>query len=292
MITKKDDIADMIKSAVSESGKPSKEIIEENSYKVKTSVVKSGKKTVDFDDGPVRQFKGIKENLAEWTSRDFALYIKAKYKKTFKSDWEPTVVNVTVNINAIKEGVYNVMGFCDNVVLKEYEDYFFSKWAVFHRNKSNNILYINRFKQQDALVDFAEHYDYNASIKKYKKITPNLEAELKEEDLRNSYLLGTNNLVLDYGIVISCNWLMMKNKMSLKHAANEVAKSAYKLFLDGLIERVLDNTKKYSPYPDWMVFQQPSVILSALSKKTGKDLNIDVSFSKKVTNYNFLKEKK
>ena len=80
--------------------------------------------------------------------------------------------------------------------------------------------------------------------------------------------------------------------MPLKSAANEVAKSAYKLFSDGLIDKVLDNTKKYSPYPDWVVFKQPSVILLALGKKIGKDLNVDVSFLKKVTNYNFLKEKK
>jgi len=291
MNKKKNDVVDLIKNAISTSS--IKDVIDENSYQVKQSYVKSSGKIVDFNGEHKRKLSGIRTNLAEWNNRDFSLYMKKKYKESFKVEWQPSIINITVNINSMKQAVYDIVGFCDNVTLKEYIDSFFAKWASFYTSRSEGVLYVNQFKQSDAIVDFASRYDRNEALQKYK--SENKKEKVTESSLDNmekSYLLGLDNFVLDYGVVFACNWLMIKKSKSRSIVANEVARSLYKLYNNKSLDNALKNTEKYSPYPNWMPFKQHDVILTALGKKIEKSFSLNIEYLKGITKYDFIKEKR
>jgi hypothetical protein len=93
-------------------------IVKEN---VESGVALTGKiKGVEaISYGDIRKIKGeIKSNLADWTNRDFALYIKNKYEEKYSADWGLNVVGVVTYIGRIKQSILDNLGFCDNIVFK------------------------------------------------------------------------------------------------------------------------------------------------------------------------------
>ena len=290
---KKKNVKNILIDAVKNTNlKCSKDLIKENSYKVKSSeIVSKGPRIVNFDDG-VRRVDNIKINLAEWTNRDFGLYVKQQYYKKFKHEWSPTATNITIYFNNIKEAVNDIVGFCDNIVMKEYIDYFFSKWAEFYRDKSKNILYLNSFKKPDAISDFYSIYNYTNSIKKYtEKKEVSTDIILTEDILNKSYLLGIQNFILEFGLIIPCCWLINRLNYNIKSSVNMVAKAFLVSCKKNNDKEVLKNTKKYEPYPNWFPFKKYEVILLAVEKKTKNKIELSVAFNDTQDKYDFLRRK-
>jgi len=270
--------------------KSSAELIKEHSYQANKSQVLPVKnekaKVVKFK---TKKKNGIKSDLEEWNNRDFAIYILSQYSRKYKHNWLPSISSLALQSGRIKEAVHDVLGFCDNLVFKDYIDYFFKNWADYYKRRAGNVLYISSLRGNESVVEFSGKYKYQDSLRNYAQGNKEEQRQCAEIDLYNSYLLGDENFISDYGIVLTCNWLVRKRDYDFKKAASYVAKAFLKIFNKGRAETVIKSTIKYSPYPSWFIFKKYNIILQAVSKKTGKEIQMKIEFTDD-SKFIFLKE--
>lgn len=290
MIDKEQQVKDILIKSIRKTSLPS--LVDEHSYKTKKSQVISAKKEkakVAKFDGPKRK-NHIKDDLAEWNNRDFSIYILSKYNKKYKDNWLPSIANIAVQLDRIKESIHDILGFCDNIVFKDYIDNFFSNWSDYYRRRANNVLYLSHLRGKESINEFVDKYNYQNSLKRHSTLSKSKkQKECVDIDLDNSYLLGDKNFVSDYGIILTCNWLIMRKKYDIRKAANYVARAFLKLFKKGMADLSIKSTVKYSPYPSWFVFKKYRVILQAVKRKTNKEINMDIEFIEN-DKFCFLKE--
>jgi len=235
------------------------------------------------------------DDVTNWTNKDFSFYIKKIYLKRYNEDWIPTVLNLQVYMNRVKEDLQNVLGFCDNIAFKDYVDYLFGNWLDSVREKSKGDVYISALRDEKAMVDFVSSYDYPQRVKFYLKKTDDSSSKNESPammEMEQSYLLGIENLVMEYGIVLSVNFLHFYHDFGVREAANSVAKAFFVLYSKGKWEKAKEATVKNSPYPNWFKFKKYEAILDAINKKIDTPVTLDVVFNDNKENYDFLRSAK
>jgi len=289
-MTKKQKIEKLLTEAVKNNNADN--VISRNSHTVSISEVEDGSnaKIIGFDRRKKKY--DLRTNIVEWTNRDFAIYMKHKYYERYKENWDSNVINITVYIDKIKDEVENIYGHCDNIIMRDYIVFFFDRWADYFKNKNKNkLLYKKNFKSEDVLKDFVEHYDYKGSVDKIlnKEKEFCTEDKFNNEVMEKSYLLGDSNFVLEYGIILSVNWLILIRGYGLKDAVNYVANAFYKLYKKKVAKKVLSNTKNFCPYPNWFIFKNYDIIIEVLNKKVNDNMSLTINFVKDVKKFNFLR---
>jgi len=291
-MTKKQKIEELLIEAVKNNNSNLSDVISENSHAVKTSQIDDGcnAKVVNFN--REKRKYNLRVNVLEWTNRDFAIYMKIKYKEKYKEDWQLNVINITLYFDKIKDEVLKIYGHCDNVIMRDYINFFFSRWSNYFKNKSKDkILYKKAFKNHEPLKDFVNCHDYKASIQKIlkKDKKDNSQKEINDEMMEKSYLLGDSNFILEYGLILTVNWLIVKRAYDIKKAVNYVANAFYKLHKKHISQYALNNTKKYEPYPDWFLFKKYNIILQVLNEKVKSNMSLSINFVKDIKKFNFLR---
>jgi len=272
-------VKDILIQSISDK-KSSTDLIKEHSYQADKSQILPAKsekaKVVEFK---TKRKNGIKSDLDEWNNRDFAIYILSQYSKKYGRNWLPSISNIAVQLGRVKEAVHDVLGFCDNLVFKDYIDSFFRNWSDHYKRRASNVLYLSHLRGNEAVEEFSSRYNYQDRLRYHAKGNEQKLKKCAETDLDNSYLLGDENFVSDHGIVLTCNWLIIKRDYDLKKAANYVAKAFLKIFNKGRAETVIKSTIKHSPYPSWFRFKNYNIILQAVSKKTDKEIQMKIEFT-------------
>lgn len=234
-----------------------------------------------------------KENIEQWNNSDMAYYIAGLYYKKYSGSWEVSTLNLTVYMGNIKDALRKIVGFSDNIVLYDYFEYFFigSSWSDFYKNRSNGKLFQSSLKEQKPIEAFSSQYDYNESLSNHRKNKCEKNAiEISYEALNRAYLLGTKNLVEDYGIILAVNWIIKEGKKSSKQAIMEVAKIVYQFALDDKFHSIKDITEKMGPYPKWFCSCDIEKVVCAINKKMGTNYNISVSFEDNKNKFEFLRQ--
>jgi hypothetical protein len=262
-----DKIEDLLVGAVKTAKKKTarkspKEILANNTYTVKNSKVEkeSGAELVDFSERK-RTYQPKSDDLLEWSNRDFSLYIKNKYRKRYSSHWSPSIPSITLRLNNIKEVIDDLVGFCDNITFKDYIDFFFSEWADYWRSKNKGkVLYLTVFYDKQSVKDFASKYDYQSSVKNYlndnktEADSPKM-LSLSNKMMEQSHLLGISNLVEEYGIILSANWLIYKRNYDGDDVIKQMHKALLSLHKKKILSKAIEATEKYSPYPSRFLFK-------------------------------------
>ena len=101
---------------------------------IKSILIKeSVSKEKAFNEWPVEKREAsLSKDLVEWTQRDFALYISDLYYKKFSKPIGFGIIGMSAYLGRIKVNVKEAVGFCDNIVLKDYIDYYFKNWIEHH----------------------------------------------------------------------------------------------------------------------------------------------------------------
>lgn len=301
MKDKKDTILDAIKDLDLGTIKKPKEKIPFISDEDAVELVVDNKKISSFDDLLSHMDKGSKikpkrwvikhEDLSQWTQRDFAIYMSEKYYEKYKTTWSYSTGSVVTYISLIKKNIYEALGFCNNIVMKNYIDYFFKNWLYFyHDDLKKNTKWLFYMKHADPIEKFCDTYDYAGSLKKYldgkeipqKKKTKKLKKTNfpPAKQLEMACLLGLDNAILEYGVLFVCNYLVLKENYTIEKAEKEVAKTIYSLYNRKMKDKVEAITRKNVVCSDLFKIKTLDNINSILKK----EYNISFAF---VANYTF-----
>jgi len=198
-------------------------------------------------------------HIEEWEQSDFLSYLY----NLFKSFGIICILNSRRDfdlINAIHDQlVIRFQKKITNKVLKDYFDWWCSTCGVKYSGAEINLRYLTNAV---SLSRFASGYqtnvEHNIDVKQENKIQQNNHSI---EAIFNCG--GISRLILDKGIVVSCDFLMDKNKTNLTTEINNISKHL-KLFDNETLLSIIDTTIKLAPYNKHLSFDFVDLVKSML----------------------------
>ncbi len=225
-----------------------------------------------------RTVKG--RSLEEWGAFDFFYYVDKKFVETYGKPMGLRVGGNSLEINKIRDKFSNLFGFCCNLIMKDYIDFFFDKYLNFYMKKEKGFFF-KQMRNDKIISEFYEHYDFKKSFLRYSSKCNSANGErnsaaynISEKSINDSYMISDTSLVSNYGIVISLNWLMNNKRKTASQAAALVLKACKELHSKNMIEVVKNSTEKYSPYSSSLSFKSPHLVMS----KIDKNISLNVEF--------------
>jgi hypothetical protein len=232
----------------------------------------------------------IRLDVFQWTNRDIALYITEKYYKKYKNNWDVSIVGVATHVDRIKKCLFDILGFCDNVVMKDYLDYFFTYWADLCVHGANKTLRFKSFLGSDPIDEFVDSYNYSERVQYYiSGSDSDYEGNLPKVDINKidmSYSLGIDNLILDFGIIVAMNYLLKKGK-PLNIATKLVSDAAVRICKDSDYSLVAEITNAYSPYSNKMIYKNSDEISNLIQRRIGKEISFNIAFLDNVNRWEY-----
>jgi len=221
-----------------------------------------------------RTFK-VKENIEDWTSRDFVFFMRELYNEMFEDNWEFNFGGICLEINRIHDDVSLQNGFCNNIVLRDYINYYFKYYAK-RLIGSNKKFYPSQLRSEKPIKYFLSNYNFKSSFdkeinnrEKYKKVE-----SIKKHSIEESVLVGEDNFMSEYGLVLFVNWFILVKNEDKVNVIKKAINLCRKMYKHKQFDTVLEVTKLWSPYPDWFAFSNVSKFLKYIKI----DLNLEVKF--------------
>lgn len=223
----------------------------------------------------------IRVNVFQWTDRDIALYINERYYSKYNHPWGMNLVGATKNMGRMKKALFDTMGFCDAVVVKDYVDYFFDFWADLLIVGQDKILYFNSLMDPGPVKEFVQNYNYSERVthyiggndEKYEGAVPTISLS----KIETSYKLGLDNLILDYGVVLAVN-LLLRNGKSLDEAMDATASAVARICRTADAKLISDITNTFGPYSKNMRFIDMDKLSGLIRNKIGKEIVFNTIF--------------
>ena len=206
----------------------------------------------------------IREDLFDWKNSDFTIYFIQQFKKIINEEWTGDRVAMILYFGRIIDKISEVLGFCDNIVLKDYIDFFLKEWAMYYWKKKGNFT-LWYLRDDRPLKDFVGKYDYNDSFNKYiASKSPSEKNESKKEISKNGieqcYLAGGENLILEYGLLIPLNWLVIYKNYSIEQSNLYVVGAFDFLYSNNNWSKVFSTTEFFNPYPESFTIRDCDII--------------------------------
>lgn len=274
----KNKIKDVLIGIIQSSTSPKAE--DESGLKIKgKKSKKTGVKKIHVSEIRASKERVIRDNLLEWKNNDFAMYFINLFRKKVYQNWEIQTLGATLYMGQIKESISSALGFCDNIVLKDYMDFFVDNWGKFYYKKTSNF-YVGSMKDDAPIKDFVSKYDYKSSFNRIMSQVKQVDVipdrkSISTSDIDPVFLSGGDNMVLEYGLLLPVNWLIKVKKYSEEKAINYVASAFKRVYTNGDWMKIVKRTNDLSPYPDWFQVKDcKAFLLSAEEEK------LQVSFSK------------
>lgn len=284
------DIKNTLSSIAKETVKNTKvssDITNTGNKEIKKTVVKK----LDYSSLKSNRYE-VKEDVFEWTNKDISYYAGDIYFKRYGSYWNVNIVGATAYISKIKQSIHEILGFCDNVVIKDYIDFYFKNWSDINIKKAKGVFYLQSLVNRSALIDFCNFYDYRTSLDKY---------SVKKKEIDLSKDEGTKEIVMNCiynrdveltkrGFIFVANCIHSKGNVPIK--------DALKYILTDIIEnnkkdnlywkKVVEATQNNSPYPDWLLFRNYKSFISLVNKALNSNEDATIVFND-VNKFNFLR---
>ena len=181
------------------------------------------------------------KSVNEWSQRDFAFYMEKEYIAILGEVWEFNLLGVTTYLSRIKAKIKDFYGFCDNVLLKDYIDYFYKEW-IFYCKTRHIKFWLKFMLDNKPLSAFCSAYSYSTQEVKDNKDEAGI---LSEKDLDNFYALSVEALVFNYGLIVSIDYLLNNKKMDEKSVYDKIYHIICSSLKDGNMSKLKEKTKKY-----------------------------------------------
>lgn len=230
-------------------------------------------------------------NIFQWSCRQFATHIMQSYREKFNEDWDVKIVGVVTHVNSIKQQIYELHGFCDNVVLKDYIDFFFKNWAEYFKKndpQGNNFLNFMTLKMKRPILDFSSTYNYQNRLKYYQKHNglPNFSLKDMDKQYKNDII----GFVESYGFIIAINFMLSYKELEKKEVMKKVGMIMIKLYKEDRkkFNDMMARVEEFSPYPNRFTFNKHNEFLDLLFKKYDVD-PVKVKYNFDSIDWEFLK---
>jgi len=225
----------------------------------------------------------VRDDLSEWKNSDFTIYFIQQFRKNIDEEWTCGKVSMILFFGRIFDSVAEILGFCDNIVLRDYVDFFIKEWGMYYWKKKGNFT-LWYLKDDRPIKAFVEKYDYNVSFNnfmneknKHKIVSTDQERkEISKKRIEQYYLAGGENLILEYGLLISLNWLVICKNYSIEHANLHIMGAFSSFHLRGNYQSIIDKTESLNPYPDSFVIKDCDIVL----KKFNIEVDLKLTFTK------------
>ena len=251
-----------------------------------------GSKLVELSDikAPRQKKRRPESEIVFWSANDFAYLIKQLHYDRMEKDWNLNWLPACNSVLRVKDKLVDVFGFCDNVMLKDYIEFFFTNYFnEIMRGKDQ--FYIEMMRYNIVLDTFVSTYDYESSatsacvnrtehMKSEKKIKP-----LTMDAIETAFLLSDETLLYEFGLIVAINWLSLRKGFETKDAAKYMYQVCHRIYQKKRFAKVKRITEKLSPYPEWLLFKN----VDALVKKIDSSLSISVAYKKNNHTLDFLR---
>ena len=254
-------------------------------------IIPSKPQFINYEEVKVKKFRRkLDEDIGKWVSSDFVSYAKQIHLKVYKTHWILNFSACCQEILLVKDALVDNIGFCDNIVLRDYIDFFFDSISDFFIKKSQSF-YFSQMRKLWVLSSFLESYDYESQVMGTKKIKIKKEPKndvknkINERDVDNIYILNWDRFVMSFGAVVCINWLMTKKSFSYKQARKFVLDICEHLHAKNMLNDVVESTIGYSPYPNYLKFQ----FVEDFFHEIGYNEQIDIIFKESDGRLDFLR---
>ena len=184
--------------------------------------------------------------LSGWSQRDFSFYMGDEYIKSTGEVWNYNFLGITTYLSRVKAKLRDSYGFCDNVLLKAYIDYFYEEWLNYCKN-SNIKFWLNFMLDKKPLSAFCSSYDYQDNIETENIVeVTDSHNSVSEQDLNSFYSLSFEALVFNYGLVLPINYILGKNLLSERKVYNKISQIIISSTQNGSITQIKEKTEKYN----------------------------------------------
>jgi len=210
----------------------------------------------------------LKEKVDDWENVDFFLYMSKKFSDMFSKKIELKKSGSCTQINNLRDDIMQIFGDCNNFILKEYFDFYIERF-LFTVASSPSGFSFSEMKNKNCLKSFVSFCKnlIKPENESNKEVIVN---KLSKKEVEASYLLNLERLVLDYGFIISVQWLIFYRKFDVKKSLTTVVMVLDKLNKKIDISNIISVTEKFSPYPDWFIFKNVDFFIS----RYGKNMSI------------------
>jgi len=256
----------------------------------KEGLVITGVYTGEISWGDIKGGKKLvleKQNLDEWGVLDFFFYIVKMWATKYREDlYHLRHGGGSLQVAALRDRLEDVIGFCSNLVLRDYIHHFFEHYADYWQRRGS--FYVRNMNRDKYLAEFADMYDYRASFYQYLNTERKGETEgvtFTHKEILKSYETNSSTFLCNYGLVIAMNWLTMKRGRPLEEAVRYVIDGCLKLKARNLLHLVKNATEMHSPYPSFLTFRKPQTIMDKIDKR----VKIHIEFQDNIANLNFLR---
>jgi len=239
----------------------------------------SSVKDISLDDIKMNRSWNIREDILEWRHSDFVIYIKNKFNEKIDPTWDCDKIAMVLYFGSIKDKISEVVSFCDNIVIKDYVDFFIDNWAEYYWKEKGNftLWYMNN---DLPLKAFFKGYDYNESFRNYFSDVETKKEDKKEinsKEIENHYYASGEGLILEYGLLIPLNWLVEYKKRSIDHAILYIIGAFGSLCSSGNWREVIHKTESFNPYPDKFIIRDCDEIF----EKLNLNIKLNLTFSER-----------
>ncbi|HUU86590.1 MAG TPA: hypothetical protein VMX17_02405 [Candidatus Glassbacteria bacterium] len=273
----KDVLLGIIGEAQNLKGKPKNEAKEKSVeiYGSTTSV-----KSIAISDIKNSHSWKLRDDLSDWKNSDFTIYFIQQFRKSINEEWSVDRVAMILYFGRIFDKISEVFGFCDNIVLKDYVDFFLKEWAMYYWKKKGNFT-LWYLRDDKPLKDFIGKYDYNDSFNKY-VVSKNShkknesKKEISKKKIEQCYLAGGESLILEYGLLIPVNWLVKYKNYTIEQANSYIIGAFGFFYSNSNWSKVVSKTEFFNPYPESFVIRDCDIIF----QKFNVDTNLKLTFSK------------
>jgi len=216
-----------------------------------------------------------KNSLEEWGAFDFFYYTEKKYVDKYTHGMGLNVGGNSVEINRIRDRFYDLFGFCCNLIMRDYIDFFFDHY-IDQLIEHDGAFYFNQMRNDKIICEFQEGYNFSESFLRYlESEKPKDKDTLSSKVIQEAYMISDTSLVSNYGIVISLNWLIKVKKISPTDASRMVVSACRELASKGMVDVIKSATETYSPYPSSLLFKKPQIVID----KIDKNIKLDIEFN-------------
>ena len=232
--------------------------------------------------GPARDYVEYqKKELDKWNNNDIRWYFKDKYFEKYGAKLHVPIIACHNEISQILYSFSKKLGTePPKSIFKDYIDYFFDRFAD-EEIKSRGKLSFYALTRERAILLFVDNH--GLEIKNTKTSTKAEEIKVKKLDLdigqiTDAYRISPKNMLLQYGLVITANFLILIKNKSAENSIKYIENGLLKLTEEEK-EEVIKVTKNWGPYPKYLK------IISVDS------LNISISSCDENAVFNCFKEK-
>ena len=231
-------------------------------------------KFVDFSDGMKKS--GWKHDpnrkLDDWNTFDFFYYTYRLYANKYNKEWDLNMIGNSQEIIRIRNLLDDKFGSVNNLLVKDFIIFFFEN--LIDSLCVNKKFYFSYLKRRDVIDSFYNSYDYKNNLRQFfdKKIESD---EIVSHDAINkAFMVSETNLLCKYGLVIAVNWFVSKQKWNEDDAKKTVYAACVRLKDKGILRNAINATERHSPYPSWLLFKEPKLLIDRISP----DLEVNIEF--------------